>query len=91
MPGTWRCCQPAQASLAAFFGYAFYDRFWAWRDHIAEVETSYVTPEGANVTSGGMIWIVPAFVFAVLFGLRIYRYAVPINRDSECIRPPQFH
>jgi hypothetical protein len=67
-------------SLAAFFGYAFYNRFWEWRHEIAEVNTSYLTPDGANVTSGGMLWIFPAFIFALLFAVRIYRYAVPSHR-----------
>jgi hypothetical protein len=70
-------------SLAAFFGYAFHDRFWAWRHEIAEVNTSYLTPDGANVTSGGMLWVFPAFIFALLFAVRIYRYAVPIHRAPK--------
>lgn len=52
--------------LAAFFAAAFHDRFWVWRQEIAEVRSSFITPEGVNVTSGGAFWIVPAIGFLAL-------------------------
>ncbi|RBP37640.1 hypothetical protein DES53_11322 [Roseimicrobium gellanilyticum] len=59
---------------AGFFAYAFYDRFWKWRDELSQVSTSFTTPDGANVSSSGMIWILPAGIFAILGFLRIARY-----------------
>lgn len=64
-------------SIAGFFAYAFYERFWLWRHEISQVNTSFITPDGANVTSGGMFWILPAGIFAILGFLRIARYALP--------------
>lgn len=55
--------------LAAIFSLSFYDRFWIWRHEIDEVKSSYLTPEGANVTSSGMLWAVPAILF-FLSGVR---------------------
>ena len=70
-------------SFAPLFGYAFYERFWAWRHEIAQVKTSFVTPDGGNVTSAGMLWIVPAFIFAALGVVRLFRYASPADRQPE--------
>jgi hypothetical protein len=67
-------------SIAGFFAYAFDDRFWLWRHQIAEVNTSFITPDGANVTEGGMLWIFPAGIFAILGFLRAARYAFPSLR-----------
>lgn len=64
-------------SIAGFFAYAFYDRFWLWRHEIAQVETSVTTPDGTNVTSSGMFWILPAGIFAILGALRVARYGLP--------------
>jgi hypothetical protein len=64
-------------SLAAIFGFGFFDRFWVWRNEIAQVKTSFITPDGSNVTSAGMVWALPAFVFACLGVIRIARYAFP--------------
>lgn len=60
--------------IAGFFAYAFYDRFWQWRHELSQVATSFNTPDGANVTSGGMFWILPAGVFAILGVLRVARW-----------------
>jgi hypothetical protein len=60
--------------IAGLFACAFYDRFWRWRDELSQVETSFITPDGANVTSGGMFWILPVGVFAILGILRVARY-----------------
>jgi hypothetical protein len=69
--------------FAVLFGFCFYDRFWAWRKEIAQVKTSFITPDGINVTSGGMVWAVPATVFACLGVIRIARYAFPIKKIQE--------
>ncbi len=50
---------------SGFFGYVFYTRYWIWRDCIAASQSSCVTPDGSNVTDGGMVWCVVALGFAV--------------------------
>lgn len=59
--------------LAGFFLWLFHQRYWAWRDCIAEAASSCVTPDGDNLTAGGMVWIVPAAIFGLLAMLRILR------------------
>lgn len=51
------------ALAAALFGFVFYTRYWVWRDCIAASESSCVTPDGSNVTGGGMVWGVIALGF----------------------------
>ena len=51
------------AAVGGFFAWLFYIRFWLWRDCIEEALSSCLTPDGDNLTSGGMLWSVPAFVF----------------------------
>ena len=48
---------------AGLFGYVFYMRYWIWRDCIAVSQSSCVTPDGGNVTAGGMVWGVIAVGF----------------------------
>ena len=52
--------------LAAFFSWAFYTRYWQWRECIHEALSSCVTPDGANLIEGGVVWFVPAALFLVL-------------------------
>ncbi len=54
------------AGLSAFFGWAFYTRFWQWRHCIAEATSSCVIPEGTNLIAGGAGWSVPALICAAL-------------------------
>ncbi|WP_159950417.1 hypothetical protein [Rhizobium sp. 18065] len=51
------------ALLAALFGFIFYTRYWIWRDCIAASQSSCLTPDGSNLTAGGMVWGVIAFGF----------------------------
>ena len=51
------------ALAAGLFGYVFYMRYWIWRDCIAASQSSCVTPDGSNVTDGGMVWGVLALGF----------------------------
>ncbi len=53
-------------SLSAFFGFAFYVRYWSYRECIQAVKSSCATEGGANLISGGMLWVVPCFIFLVL-------------------------
>ena len=48
---------------AGFFGFVFYTRYWIWRDCIAASQSSCMTPDGSNVTDGGMVWGVIALGF----------------------------
>ena len=45
---------------------AFYIRYWAWRDCIAEAVSSCGIPESGAATHGGIFWAVPALFFTVL-------------------------
>jgi hypothetical protein len=62
-------------SASAFFGWAFYVRYWKWRKCIAESLSSCVTPEGDNLISGGAFWIVPAVLLAILGSIAMARWA----------------
>jgi hypothetical protein len=75
-------------SIAAFFAYAFYVRFGLWRHEISEVNSSFMTPDGANLTTGGMFWIVPAGGFAILGLLRFARYALLRSSGDSNPHPP---
>lgn len=44
------------AVLAAGSAYLFVTRYWLYRECIAAALSSCITPEGDNLTSGGMIW-----------------------------------
>lgn len=61
-------------ALGVFFSYAFYIRFWKWRECIELAQSSCVTPEGDNVTSGGMFWVIPAALFLVAGIRQIAKY-----------------
>jgi len=45
-------------SAAFVCSYAFYTRFWAYRDCIAEAASSCVNPDGTNLIAGGAVWCV---------------------------------
>ena len=70
-------------SLAALFGFCFYDRFWAWRSEIAQVSTGFITPDGSNVTSAGIVWAIPGSVFALLGVIRIARFTHQTLRTQD--------
>ena len=54
---------------SAFFAYVFYERYWKWRDCIAQALSSCGIPESDNATSGGAIWLVPSVILlAVAIG-----------------------
>jgi len=54
------------SSMAAFFWYAFYIRYWKWHAEIEQVQSSFMTPEGDNLTSGGAFWALPALLFSAV-------------------------
>ena len=60
-------------SAAFVCGYAFYTRFWTYRDCIAEAASSCVNPDGTNLIAGGALWGVLAtgwFAAAIYQALR---------------------
>ena len=64
------------AAIAGGFGWLFYVRYWLWRDCINEALSSCVTPDGDNLTAGGMIWggvAGAALLLAVASFIRTYR------------------
>jgi hypothetical protein len=42
--------------LSALAAWLFYARYWKWRECIREAASSFITPDGQNLTSGGLIW-----------------------------------
>jgi len=65
--------------LSVLFSYAFYERYWKWRECIVEALSSCVTPGGENLIGGGVFWVVPASLFLLLF----LRAAVRFMSASE--------
>ena len=53
-------------ALSAIFGWLFYVRYWKWRDCIREADSSCTTPDGDNLTSGGLIWGLLAAILAAV-------------------------
>jgi len=51
-------------ALAILFSWLFYIRYWKWYDCIDEALSSCVTPDGDNLTAGGMLWGILAICFA---------------------------
>jgi hypothetical protein len=51
--------------LAGAFGWLFYERYWKWRECIREALSSCLTPDGDNLTAGGMLRGVIAAILAV--------------------------
>ena len=52
------------AALSGASLYAFITRYWLYRDCIHAAASSCLTPEGGNLTSGGMLWGAVSLVFA---------------------------
>jgi hypothetical protein len=63
----------AYLCLASFFTWAFYVRYWEWRECIAAAASSCVTPADDNLTTGGAFWAVPAALFWLAAGRRWLR------------------
>lgn len=51
---------------AAFFAWVFHLRYWKHRRCIEAALSSCPTPEGDNLTQGGMVWAVPALLLLLL-------------------------
>ncbi|WP_082766434.1 hypothetical protein [Paramesorhizobium deserti] len=69
-----RFVQPAfYLFLALLFAYISYERYWRWRDCIAQSSSSCGTPDGANLTASGSLWILPAGLFLILAALSLWK------------------
>lgn len=55
------------------FGYAFYERYWRWRDCFNELGRCYDSNTGVMVEQAGFIWGSLATICFVMFFLNIYR------------------
>lgn len=70
-----------------FFVWLFYERYWRWRDCIEAAASSCITPDGANLTSGGMIWGFFAVIFLslplVVYCLRPAKKAVSGSHGNK--------
>jgi hypothetical protein len=53
-------------ALTGCFAWLFYERYWKWRDCIDTSASSCVTPDGGNLTAGGMFWAIFAAAFLAL-------------------------
>lgn len=64
------------AVLIAFSGlffWLFYAQYWKHRECIAAAKSNCITPDGANLISGGAFWIVPALLFLLLGAITLGR------------------
>ena len=75
-PITWLAIFTA---IATFFWWVFYERYVRYADCIEAAKSSCLTPEGDNLTSGGIFWALLALPFSLLAALflliSIYRLA----------------
>jgi hypothetical protein len=60
-----------RAALACLFGWLSWERYWKYEDCIKQAASSCIAADGANLTSGGLIWMLPAVYFSlrVVIGL----------------------
>ena len=56
----------AALAMALAFSWLFYVRYWLWRECIEQSLSSCVTPDGDNLTSGGMFWALPVIPLLLL-------------------------
>jgi hypothetical protein len=54
-------------SFTALFAFAFYERFWIWRNCFNELGRCYDSEAGVMVEQAGAIWGIPTLIFALLF------------------------
>ncbi len=69
--------------LAVGFAWLFNERYWRWRDCIAQAESSCIAPDGSNLTAGGMFSAVPCLPLAALAGWRFYRACASRRSAAE--------
>ncbi|WP_431113290.1 hypothetical protein [Variovorax paradoxus] len=62
--------------FAAFFGWTAWERYWKYEDCISQSLSSCITPEGANLTGGGVFWTLPALYFSLRVVITAARYFV---------------
>ena len=77
----WLAC--IYFALSGFFTWAFYVRYWRWRDCIAAAKSSCYNPDGTEqaYTAGGMFWSIPAVVFLLLASWQVRRVMRGVNQE----------
>ena len=50
--------------LAGFFWWLFYERYYQYKECIEAAASSCLTAQGDNLTSGGMLWALPASILS---------------------------
>ena len=68
-------------ALSGLSAWLFHVRYWKWRDCIREAHSSCITPDGANLISGGMLW----GLFALVLAAAALRLA--LRRSARGVRP----
>lgn len=53
-------------ALSGLFGYISYIRYWKYAEEIDQAGSSYISPDGANLISGGVIWTLPFLIFGLV-------------------------
>lgn len=57
------------SSLAGFFWWLFYERYYRYKDCIETAASSCLNAQGDNLIGAGMVWALPAFIFS---GIAVY-------------------
>lgn len=78
------------ASLGAFFWFVFYVRYWKWRVEIDQAQSSFITPEGDNLISGGMFWAFPAFLFTIAGLVFLIVLLIQTRKPNHVIDPTRY-
>jgi hypothetical protein len=76
----------AHVCLSAFFGWAFYVRYWKWRECIEQAASSCITPEGDSLIEGGSFWLIPSVLFAVAAVRRMWRWRAAQQAHARDVR-----
>ena len=53
----------AFAAAAGFFWWTFYERYYKFKDCIAQALSSCIAPDGTNLVGGGAVWSLVAGLF----------------------------
>ncbi|WP_431113137.1 hypothetical protein [Variovorax paradoxus] len=63
-----------RAALASFFWWNSWERYWKYEECIEQAASSCIAADGANLTSGGLIWMLPAFYFSLRVVISVCGY-----------------
>lgn len=74
-------------SVGAFFWLAFYFRYWKWHEEIDQAKSSYITPEGDNLTMGGIFWAFPAISLTIAGLVLLLVLLIQSRKPNHVIYP----